>query len=689
MRPRFGSSRSLALAASSLFGVAAAATYSAQNAAKNNARGKLPHDPWANVDKPLPNRSDMLREIAKKTSAFNNNEKKTKTKTKKKKDDDDDDDDENTTKDDDDDDDDGRFDVLVIGGGATGSGVALDAQTRGLNTIVVEREDFGSGTSSKSTKLVHGGVRYLEKAVFNLDYGQLKLVFEALKERKVLLHNAPHLSHVLMIATPCYEWYEVPYYWAGMKAYDIVAGMSALTFSSFATSSRTIMEFPTVAKRKVLIDDEEEARKIRERDDVDEILSTEEPTMGKSLKGSILYSDGQFDDARLNVALAVTAAHAGAVVLNHCSVVDLLRDEKNGEKITGAIVKDEETGKTHAVRAKVIVNCTGPFVDEVRALDDPSKASKEKKMVSPSLGAHVVLPKYYVPEKFGMIIPKTKDGRVVFLLPWLDRAIAGTTDIALEPGQKTPTAPLGSRDEVDYILETIAPYLALRPHRQEVLSVWSGARPLAKDPTKTNSSDVSRDHVIAKETPSDVIVVAGGKWTTYRLMAEETVDLVLKTMRENGENVNAVASCRTSNMGVIGAHGHKDSLSASVAQSGGDGFGGSNPDPDVSRHLATSYGDRAMAVASLASFAGLEKRLHPNVPVIEAEVIYAARAEFCRSASDFLARRSRMAFLDVQASEMAINRVVELLAKELNWGWRRRRAETKKTREFLKSFRAC
>ena len=677
MRPRFGSSRSLALAASSLFGVAAAATYA--RSGKNNAasRGKLPHDPWANVDKPLPNRSDMLREIAKKTSAFNNNEKKKK---KKKK----------TKKNDDDDDDDGRFDVLVIGGGATGSGVALDAQTRGLNTIVVEREDFGSGTSSKSTKLVHGGVRYLEKAVFNFDYGQLKLVFEALKERKVLLHNAPHLSHVLMIATPCYEWYEVPYYWAGMKAYDIVAGMSALTFSSFATSSRTIMEFPTVAKRKVLIDDEEEARKIRERDDMDEILSTEEPTMGKSLKGSILYSDGQFDDARLNVALAVTAAHAGAVVLNHCSVVDLLRDdEKNGEKITGAIVKDEETGKTHAVRAKVIVNCTGPFVDEVRALDDPSKASKEKKMVSPSLGAHVVLPKYYVPEKFGMIIPKTKDGRVVFLLPWLDRAIAGTTDIALKPGQKTPTAPLGSRDEVDYILETIAPYLALQPHRQEVLSVWSGARPLAKDPTKTNSSDVSRDHVIAKETPSDVIVVAGGKWTTYRLMAEETVDLVLKTMRENGENVNAVASCRTSNMGVIGAHGHKDSLSASVAQSGGDGFGGSNPDPDVSRHLATSYGDRAMAVASLASFAGLEKRLHPNVPVIEAEVIYAARAEFCRSASDFLARRSRMAFLDVQASEMAINRVVELLAKELKWGWRRRRAETKKTREFLKSFRAC
>ena len=199
-----------------------------------------------------------------------------------------------------------------------------------------------------------------------------------------------------------------------------------------------------------------------------------------------------------------------------------------------------------------------------------------------------------------------------FLLPWLDRAIAGTTDIALEPGQKTPTAPLGSRDEVDYILETIAPYLALRPHRQEVLSVWSGAFvALAKDPTKTNSSDVSRDHVIAKETPSDVIVVAGGKWTTYRLMAEETVDLVLKTMRENGRMLTRLQAAARATWALL-ERTDKDSLSASVAQSGGDGFGGSNPDPDVSRHLATSYGDRAMAVASLASFAGLEKRLHPS-----------------------------------------------------------------------------
>ena len=232
-------SRQLALAASSAVGLAAATTYAYAQSQTANARG-LPHEPWANVDKPLPNRADMFREIERKRTTFDEKRRSFKKK-KKNKDDAADGEGKNGEEEDE-----GNFDVLVIGGGATGSGVALDAQTRGLNVILVERDDFASGTSSKSTKLVHGGVRYLEKAVFNLDYGQLKLVFEALKERKVLLHNAPHLSHVLMIATPCYEWYEVPYYWAGMKAYDLVAGTSALTFSSFATSSRTIMEFPTV-----------------------------------------------------------------------------------------------------------------------------------------------------------------------------------------------------------------------------------------------------------------------------------------------------------------------------------------------------------------------------------------------------------------------------------------------------------
>ena len=664
-------------------------TYNAYAFDKDAERRKLPKESWSNLERPLRLRSEMFSQVLEFEKRERASRHLKRGKRRRKSGDD------REEEEDKDKEEECEFDLLVVGGGATGAGVALDAQTRGLRTIVVEREDFGSGTSSKSTKLAHGGVRYLEKAVFNLDIGQLKLVFEALRERKVLLQNAPHLSQVLMIATPCYEWYEVPYYWVGMKAYDVVAGTSQLTFSSFMSKTRTIQEFPTIAKRKLQIDDEDLLNKIKKRDAVDEILSTEEPTLGKSLKGSILYSDGQFDDARLNVALAVTAAHAGAIVLNHTSVISLIKDDDSqSKKVIGAVIRDEETGKTYKVHAKCVVNCAGPFADEVRAMDDPDiETDKNKKMVSPSLGAHVVLPKYYVPEKFGMIIPKTKDGRVVFLLPWLDHAVAGTTDIALKPGEKTPQNPKATGDEVDYILETIAPYLALRPHRAEVLSVWSGARPLAKDPTKTNSSDLSRDHVIVKETPSDVIVVAGGKWTTYRLMAEETVDLVLETLIESSPSfaknqLKNIKPCRTSNMGVVGAHGHKDSLSAAVAQSGGEGFGGSNPDPDVSRHLAKSYGDRAMAVASLASFAKLEKRLHPNVPVIEAEVVYAARAEFCRSASDFLARRSRMAFLDIKASEMALERVIELLGRELKWGWRKRREERKKTKEFLKSFRA-
>ena len=259
--------------------------------------------------------------------------------------------------------------------------------------------------------------------------------------------------------------------------------------------------------------------------------------MGKSLKGSVLYSDGQFDDARLNVALAVTAAHAGAVVLNHCSVVDLLKDnDVNREKVTGAILKDEETGEdTYCGASESHRQLRRTFRGRCASFRRSVESDQGKKWSRLRWGRTLCCQNITFQEKFGMIIPKTKDGRVVFLLPWLDHAVAGTTDIALKPGEKTPKEPLATQDEVDYILETIAPYLALQPHRQEILSVWWRARPLAKDPTKTNSSDLSRDHVIAKETPSDVIVVAGGKWTTYRLMAEETVDLVLKTMREWGK----------------------------------------------------------------------------------------------------------------------------------------------------------
>ena len=251
------------------------------------------------------------------------------------------------------------------------------------------------GTSSRSTKLVHGGVRYLEKAVFQLDYGQLKLVFEALNERKTLLRNAPHLAHALPIATPCYHTWEVPYYWAGMKAYDFVAGFSGLTMSRFCNAAESLVMFPTMSA-------------VRGDD-------------GARLKGTIVYQDGQFDDTRLNVTLACTAAHARATVANYCRVTRLIKDDDG--RVIGARMRDVLDGGTFDVRAKVVLNATGPFTDDVRRMSEPTK----KEIMTPAGGVHVTLPGYFAPPHAGLIVPKTKDGRVVFMLPWLGAVIAGTT----------------------------------------------------------------------------------------------------------------------------------------------------------------------------------------------------------------------------------------------------------------------
>jgi len=286
------------------------------------------------------------------------------------------------------------FDILVIGGGATGTGCALDAVTRGLRTALIEQEDFAAGTSSRSTKLVHGGVRYLEKAVFNLDYGQLKLVFEALHERKRLLENAPHLTRALPIMTPCYAWWEVPYYWLGLKAYDAVAGSQGLTLSRYVSPKESCRQFPTLAAGH---------------------------GDGKQLKGTVVYYDGQFDDARLNLALATTASSLGAAVVNHTKCTKLLKDDTGS--VIGVEATDQLTGKTHQVHAKVVINAGGPFSDSIRQLADPEAPS----MIMPSSGVHVTLPDYYSPENMGLIVPKTKDGRVVFMLPWQGATIAGTT----------------------------------------------------------------------------------------------------------------------------------------------------------------------------------------------------------------------------------------------------------------------
>jgi len=594
------------------------------------------------------------------------------------------------------------FDVLIIGGGATGAGAALDAATRGLRVALVEGEDFASGTSSRSTKLVHGGVRYLEKAVFQLDPGQLKLVFEALRERRTLLRNAPHLAWPLPIATPCYKAWEVPYYWAGMKAYDLVAflGGGSLEMSKFLTARESLAAFPNLA------------------------LTRSDDPEKNALKGAVVYRDGQFDDARLAVALAATASAAGATVLNHARVDRLLFEEvflsdegtdgistgtsTGTPRVTGALVRDVEAGSggksaPFPVRARCVINATGPFTDGVRRMVD----ARREAIMTPAGGTHVVLPAHFAPETCGLIVPKTKDGRVVFLLPWLGGVLAGTTDA---PAPVT-LAPRPSAEEVGFILEAVAPYLAAPARREDVLSAWSGIRPLATPPrekgVEKSTENVSRDHVVADEGDG-VVTVTGGKWTTYRLMAEHAVDAAVRVAAKADASVAARAGpCVTDAVAVLGAHGHRAGLAQTILMENARGVLEDEKqirktktrgreararttldDADVVEHLVRAYGDRARRVVDLArSDDALAKRLAPAHPTLVAEVVHAAREEYCLTTRDFLARRSRLAFLDVAAAEAAAPAVNAALAKELGWGWFRAARELRDTRAFLRTFR--
>lgn len=544
------------------------------------------------------------------------------------------------------------LDMLVIGGGATGSGVALDAVTRGLRVGLVEREDFASGTSSRSTKLIHGGVRYLEKAVFNLDYGQLKLVFHALEERKQLIENAPHLCHALPCMTPCFEWFDVVYYWAGLKMYDLVAGRHLLHLSRYYSAQESSELFPTLA------------RKGKDR----------------NLKGTVVYFDGQMNDSRLNVGVACTAAVAGAAVLNHAEVVAFLRDE-DGKRIIGARIRDNLSGKEFDTYAKVIVNAAGPFCDSVRKMVDKEARS----MICPSSGVHVVLPDYYSPEGMGLIVPKTKDGRVVFMLPWLGRTVAGTTDSNTD----ITLLPEPHEDEIQFILDAISDYLTVKVRRTDVLSAWSGIRPLATDPSAKNTESISRDHIVCEDYPG-LVTITGGKWTTYRSMAEDAVNAAIKSGK-----LSPTSKCITQYLRIIGGDGWDPSSFTVLAQQYvrmKKNFSGKVVpgvmDTAVAKHLSHAYGTMAERVAAIAQNELLGKRLAHGYPYLEAEVAYCARHEYCESAVDFIARRSRLAFLDTDAAGRALPRIIEILAAEHNWDKSRKKEELEKGKGFLETFKS-
>lgn len=551
---------------------------------------------------------------------------------------------------------DDEYDILVIGGGATGAGVALDAATRGLKVAVVERDDFSSGTSSKSTKLVHGGVRYLEKAFWNLDYSQYQLVKEALKERKYFLRTAPHLSSWLPIMIPIDKWWKAPYFWAGTKMYDLLAGSEGVESSYFLTKSKAIEAFPMLKR--------------------------------SDLFGGLVYYDGAHNDSRMNVSLAMTAALYGATVVNHMEVTRLLKDDRG--KVCGAAMKDTILPRDGlaspemTVRAKCVINCTGPFSDSIRKMDDPSF----KNIVAPSSGVHVILPGYFSPSDMGLIDPSTSDGRVIFFLPWQGNTIAGTTD---DPCAITPN-PLPTEDAIEWILSEIRHYISpdINVRRGDVLAAWSGIRPLVKDPAARNTESLVRNHLISI-SDSGLVTCAGGKWTTYRQMAEECVDAAisqfgLKTKRimnapavsgtdviDDGEILDG--SCQTHTVRLIGAHGFSKTLFIPLIQH----FG---VETDVARHLTESYGDRAWSVAALCRptdrrFPARGERISQLYPFVDGEVRYAVKHEYAQTAVDVLARRTRLAFLNAQAALQALPQVIDIMSEELKWDGKRQDLEWK------------
>jgi len=483
-----------------------------------------------------------------------------------------------------------HYDVAIIGGGATGLGVALDAAARGFSVILVESHDFAKGTSSRATKLVHGGVRYLAQ-------GNISLVREALQERTTLLANAPHLAQPLAFVMPSYKFWEAPFYGIGLKMYDALAGKAGLGATEFLSKRETQACLPTV--------------------------------QAQDLKGGVKYWDGQFDDARLALALARTAARQGALLVNYCAATGLIHE---GGKLVGLHACDQETGHTFDIRARCVVNAAGVWVDQLRLQDGQAIGRDPKPMVAPSQGVHIVVDRSFLPTDHAMLIPKTADGRVLFAVPWLGKTILGTTDT---PRHDLAREPLPFKEEVDFILRESARYLSRAPGPADIKSIWVGLRPLVKPPDDDAGSTqaLSREHTVLVSR-SGLVTVTGGKWTTYRAMAEDVLDKCFAAGLLPARSGGATLQLK-----LVGAHnsGHKISEA---------------PGP----HL---YGSDAPAMESLTG-AGHEL----GGGLTEAMVRFAARHEYARTVEDVLARRSRLLFLDAALARTLAPAVAELLQQE-------------------------
>jgi len=479
------------------------------------------------------------------------------------------------------------WDIVVIGGGATGAGVAVDAAARGYRVALLDQHDFGKGTSSRSTKLIHGGLRYLQQ-------GRVRLVRDALIERGLLTRNAPHLVRPLRTIVPLHSWWESIYFGLGLKVYDRLSGRWNLGCSRRLSRDETLALLPTL-----------------------------EPS---GLHGGVSYLDGVFDDARLLINLVQTAIEHSAVCVNYAPVRELI---KSSGRVSGVLAEDIETGRTFKLMARVVVNATGPFSDNVLKLDEPAAQS----VIAASQGIHLVFDREFMPSEAALIVPKTRDGRVIFAIPWHRRLVVGTTDT---PRFDVPLDPLPLPGEVDFILETIRPYLIRKPDCKDIRSVFAGIRPLVRTGSMKQTSKLGRDHVV-RVSRSGLISLLGGKWTTYRRMAEDCVNRAIVVG-------NLVPKpCSTKSLPI---HGHA---------------------PSTAKDCYPEYGaDEGRLKETIAATPHGHERLAECLPYVVGQVVYAARYEMARTVEDVLARRTRALFLDYQAALTAAPRVAALLTAELH-----------------------
>ena len=496
------------------------------------------------------------------------------------------------------------WDMVIIGGGATGVGIAVDAASRGYDVLLLEQHDFGKGTSSRSTKLIHGGVRYLEK-------GNISLVMEALKERGLLRQNAPHLVHDLAFIVPSYTWWESPFYGVGLKVYNMLSGRYRFGPTSQLSRSEILKRLPTIKT--------------------------------EGLKGGVVYYDGQFDDSRLLINLVTTASEQGAVLLNYVEVKSLLCDADGFT--SGVVAVDRETHQAFEFPARVVINATGAFCDTIRTMADP----KARKMIAPSQGIHLVFDRSFLPGDSAIMVPHTSDGRVMFAIPWHNHTLVGTTDVAIPEAVIEPRA---TDEEIDFILETAGRYLERPPTRSDVLSVFAGIRPLVRAGDGKSTATLSRDHMIHIDA-TGLLSIAGGKWTTYRNMAEDCVNQAA-TLAQLDDR-----PCLTRTLRIHGATSSRTAAS----------------------DLAI-YGSDAASIQQIATGdQGLLAPLHSALPYTAAEVIWSTRYEMARTIEDVLARRTRALFLNARAAMEMAPRIAQIMATELmrDESWQRSQVQNFQT----------